>query len=49
MKKIYSVFLLIIFISTFSFVDANVKTSNLELIGKVIYIDPGHGGIAYTK
>ena len=45
MKKIYSLFLLIIFISTFSFVDANVKTSDLELIGKVIYIDPGHGGL----
>lgn len=42
--KNYSLFLLVIFICTFSFVSANVKTSNLELIGKVIYIDPGHGG-----
>ena len=44
MKKIYSIFLLIIFICTFSFVSADIKTSNLDLFGKVIYIDPGHGG-----
>ena len=44
MKKIYSLFLLILFICTFSFVSANVKKSDLELLGKVIYIDPGHGG-----
>ena len=44
MKKIYSIFLLIIFICTFSFVSADIKKSDLELIGKVIYIDPGHGG-----
>lgn len=45
MKKRYSIFLLIIFICTFSFVSANVKKSDLELLGKVIYIDPGHGGL----
>ena len=45
MKKIYSIFLLIIFICSFSFVSANTKKSNLELLGKVIYIDPGHGGM----
>ena len=45
MKKTYAIFLLIIFICTFSFVNADVKKSNLELIGKVIYIDPGHGGL----
>ena len=44
MKKIYSIFLLIIFICVFSFVSADIKKSNLELIGKVIYVDPGHGG-----
>ena len=44
MKKIYSIFLLIVFICTFSFVRADIKKSNLELLGKVIYIDPGHGG-----
>lgn len=44
MKKTYSMFLLIIFICTFSFVSANVKKSDLELLGKVIYVDPGHGG-----
>ena len=45
MKKIYSIFLLIIFICTFSFVEADIKKSNLELLGKVIYVDPGHGGL----
>jgi len=44
-KKTYSIFLLIIFICTISFVGADIKKSNLELIGKVIYIDPGHGGL----
>ena len=44
MKKVYYIFLFIIFISTFSFVGASIKKSNLELLGKVIYIDPGHGG-----
>ena len=45
MKKIYSIFLLIIFICSFSFVSANTKKSNLELLGKVIYLDAGHGGV----
>ena len=45
MKKVYSIFLLIVFICTFSFVRADIKKSNLELLGKVIYIDPGHGGL----
>ena len=44
MKKIYSLFLLIIFICSFNFVEAGIKKSDLELLGKVIYIDPGHGG-----
>ena len=45
MKKNYALFLLILFICTTTFVGANIKTSNLELLGKVIYIDPGHGGL----
>ena len=44
MKKIYSIFLLITLICTFSFARANSITSDLELLGKVIYVDPGHGG-----
>ena len=44
MKKIYSLFLLIVFICSFNFVEAGIKKSDLELLGKVIYIDPGHGG-----
>ena len=37
-------FLLIISICSFSFVHANNSEYNLELLGKIIYIDPGHGG-----
>lgn len=45
MKKIYLLFLFLISICTFNFVSANVTTSDLSLIGKVIYVDPGHGGL----
>jgi len=38
---------LILFLCAFSFVSAD--KNDLSLFGKVIYIDPGHGGIAYTK
>lgn len=44
MKKGYMLFLLIISLCSFSFVGANKSEYNLELLGKVIYIDPGHGG-----
>lgn len=44
MKKVYCIFLLIIFICAFSFVGADIRKSDLELLGKVIYVDPGHGG-----
>jgi len=43
MKKGYMLFLLIISLCSFSFVGANKSEYNLELLGKVIYIDPGHG------
>ena len=41
MKKLFTLVLLILNISIISY----VKGENLDLIGKVIYIDPGHGGI----
>ena len=44
MKKGYMLFLLIISLCSFSFVGANKSEYSLELLGKVIYIDPGHGG-----
>lgn len=44
MKKIYSLFLVIIFICTITFVNANTNESNIVLLGKVIYLDAGHGG-----
>ena len=45
MKTYYMLFLLIISMCSFSFVSANKSEYNLELLGKVIYIDPGHGGL----
>jgi len=44
-KKLYCIFLLIIFICSFSFVNANTRKSKLQLLGKVIYLDAGHGGV----
>lgn len=41
--KIYVLFFLLVGICGFNFVSA--EESNLPLLGKVIYIDPGHGGI----
>ncbi len=41
--KITMLFILILFMCTFSFVTAS--SNNLELLGKVIYLDPGHGGL----
>ena len=35
-------FLLILSLCSFNFVSANKSEYNLELLGKVIYIDPGH-------
>ena len=38
-------FFLILTLISFNFVSANKSEYNLELLGKVIYIDPGHGGL----
>lgn len=43
MKKIYILFFLILSLVSVNFVSANKNEYNLELLGKVIYIDPGHG------
>lgn len=40
--KFLILFLFIFSICTISYVDA--KTNNIPLLGKVIYLDPGHGG-----
>lgn len=45
MKKIYTLFLFILCLVSVNFVSANSDIHNLELLGKVIYIDPGHGGL----
>lgn len=42
-KKRHYYFLLIIFICTFNFI--RVNSYNVPLKGKVIYLDPGHGGV----
>lgn len=44
MKKGYAIFLLIISLCTVTFVKANTEEPKLQLLGKVIYLDSGHGG-----
>lgn len=44
MKKYYALFLLILSLCSFNFVNASKYEYKLDLLGKVIYIDPGHGG-----
>ena len=44
MKKYYMLLFLILTLCSFNFVSAKRVEYNLYLFGKVIYIDPGHGG-----
>ncbi len=44
-NKIFLLFMFIISVFTVNFVSASVYNSDLKLLGKVIYVDPGHGGI----
>lgn len=45
--KLVGIFTLIAFMCLFNFVYAKDKA--FPLIGKVIYLDPGHGGYLYTR
>lgn len=45
MKKSYALFILLLVMCCFSFVNAHTNKNNLLLISKVIYLDPGHGGM----
>jgi len=40
--KIYVLFLFILTLGSINYINAN--NNSLPLFGKVIYIDPGHGG-----
>ena len=42
-NKMIILFMFLLSVCTLNYVSA--KTNNLELLGKVIYLDPGHGGI----
>lgn len=42
-KKIYTLILFVLALSIFSII--NTKASELPLINKIIYLDPGHGGV----
>ena len=44
MRKYYIGILITILFFCITLVKANPLESDLELIGKVIYLDPGHGG-----
>ena len=41
--KIYVLFLFILTLGSINYINAN--NNSLPLFGKVIYIDPGHGGL----
>ena len=43
-KKWYMLLLFLLSLCSFNFITANNSKYNLDLLGKVIYIDPGHGG-----
>jgi len=43
-KKWYILLLFLLSLCSFNFITANNSQYNLDLLGKVIYIDPGHGG-----
>lgn len=43
-KKWYMLLLFLLSLCSFNFISANNSKYNLDLLGKVIYIDPGHGG-----
>lgn len=45
MKKSNALFILLLIMCSFSFVNAKINKTNLSLISKVIYLDPGHGGV----
>ena len=38
-------FILVLTICVHNFMNVNAEENNLNLLGKVIYIDPGHGGL----
>ena len=44
MRKIFMLFLFIFMVYSTSYIYANQNKSELKLIGKVIYLDAGHGG-----
>lgn len=45
MKKYFICILISVFLFSITFVKANPLESDLNLIGVVIYLDPGHGGV----
>ena len=45
MNKFYILLFFLISLFSFNFASAINKEYNLELLGKIIYIDPGHGGL----
>ena len=46
-NKLLILFLFVFSLFTVGYVGA--KTNDLSLLGKVIYLDPGHGGLGETQ
>jgi len=49
MRQYKTLIICLFFLSIFCLSKVNAIVKDYSLLGKVIYIDPGHGGIAYTK
>lgn len=49
MKKYKILILIMFFLSIFVFEKVNASFKDLPLLGKIIYLDAGHGGYLYTR
>ncbi len=46
----YKIGILFVFMmGIFSFYFVSAQDNEMPLLGKIVYIDPGHGGTGYTK
>jgi len=49
MRQYKTLIICLFFLSIFCFSRVNAVVNDFSLLGKSIYLDAGHGGIAYTK
>ena len=49
MREYRTLILVMFFLSVFCFSRVNAIVNDYSLLGKVIYVDPGHGGTFLTR